>query len=179
MIGQANLVKLNGSVPSFIPPGAGRSVAQVGVDFSGTDIERRNERGLIETYSMLPVGKLTESVDYKTEMCALSTGMHYSWEMKYNEMVNHSIMRARAIMENTKIIVVIGYSFPVFNRLIDSYILSGFNQHMLNHKIFLQVPEEDYHTTKTRVERLTMRPDKADISHINDLSQFYIPFEFH
>jgi len=51
-------------------------------------------------------------------------GITYSWEkLKYGKI---AIGRARTIMESTEILVIIGYSFPFFNREADRYILEPF-----------------------------------------------------
>jgi len=51
-------------------------------------------------------------------------GITYSWEkLKYGKI---AIGRARTIMESTEILVIIGYSFPFFNREADRYILKPF-----------------------------------------------------
>lgn len=44
----------------------------------------------------------------------------YSWELPINQ--NKAIKNAKAILNNTDILVIIGYSFPVFNKAVDDFL---------------------------------------------------------
>ena len=77
------------------------------------------------------------------------------------------------ILLNTTILIIIGYSFPFFNRDIDRGILNRMKN--LN-KIYVQVPEKDHNAIKERLESL--RSDLPEIAFIKDIELFYIPFEY-
>lgn len=91
-----------------------------------------------------------------------------------------AIGRARTIMESTEILVIIGYSFPFFNRVADRYILEPFLEHKnKTRKIYFQDPNPDaYHNFcgKFNIEdddefsKLTVTP-------ITNVDEFHLPFE--
>ena len=62
----------------------------------------------------------------------------YSWEEDNNN--NNALSHAKDIMAKTDILVVIGYSFPYFNREIDRQLLSSDNSKQLS-KIYIQDPQ--------------------------------------
>ena len=79
---------------------------------------------------------------------------------------------AKTIIEETNVLVVIGYSFPFFNRDIDNEIfktLTGKGKLM----IYFQDPLLDGNYLK---EQFNLRSD-VTIKHIPKIDQFYIPYE--
>lgn len=99
-----------------------------------------------------------------------NSSIHYSWE---NETVSNSI-REKAIEStlNTDILIVIGYSFPTFNRKLDSMILNQMNNRL--QKIYIQDPNAE--AVKQKLESLLS--SKKDIITLTNAEEFYIPFEF-
>jgi len=93
----------------------------------------------------------------------------FAWEMNENYF-NSSI---GAVTNDVKEVIIIGYSFPFFNREIDKKVfekLSGVD------KIFVQAPR-DYITGI--IERIdTISQDIPKPIGIEDTSQFYIPFDY-
>lgn len=84
-------------------------------------------------------------------------------------------------IETASSMVIIGYSFPYFNRDIDSILLSHFPPTLQPKKtIYLQLPENDQNSVATRIKSLILPDlrDKVDIIPIIDTDQFYIPDEF-
>jgi hypothetical protein len=77
------------------------------------------------------------------------------------------------IISRTDIVVVIGYSFPYFNREVDRYIFSNFTPRTTS-KIYLQVPEPWFQSISNRFEGvhkwLKMTP-------YTEVDQFLIPNE--
>ncbi|MBY0424631.1 MAG: hypothetical protein K2Q22_03255 [Cytophagales bacterium] len=66
------------------------------------------------------------------------TAIHFSWE-------NHTISdntrdRAKNATKDTNILIVVGYSFPVFNRDIDRELISNMTK---LEKVYIQIPEKD------------------------------------
>ena len=100
----------------------------------------------------------------------------YNWRDKYSAWEDNEISKkmieiaARAAVESTNL-VVIGYSFPFFNREVDAQIITKMGN--LRH-IYLQVGTQDASGVEVRI-RSFVRPI-VKIHPISDLSQFYLPF---
>ena len=72
-------------------------------------------------------------------------------------------------------LVIIGYSFPTFNRETDKFILNK----MENLKtIFIQSPEETIDSVEVRLKSLLGSYEDIDIRKVTSLDEFYIPFEY-
>ncbi|MBL7930630.1 MAG: hypothetical protein JNL60_01940 [Bacteroidia bacterium] len=91
----------------------------------------------------------------------------FAWEG--NDAANKAISHAEDILSVTDYLVIIGYSFPVFNREIDKRILQkGRNVK----KIFLQNPTADKAAFAT-----TFGMDQNKVHEYKNVDQFHIPFE--
>ncbi|MGH2565345.1 MAG: hypothetical protein ACRDE5_12570, partial [Ginsengibacter sp.] len=97
--------------------------------------------------------------------------LSFAWEND-NTTENNIITKTKAITKETNILIVVGYSFPFFNRHIDREIIGGMNN---LEKIYLQAPD-----AKNLVERFeSVRPD-IDIKKLIprfDVEQFLLPNE--
>jgi len=90
-------------------------------------------------------------------------------------MQKNAINQSYNLIINTDILVIIGYSFPNFNREVDKKIFSSING-MKDIKIIIQVPEiEEFEKIKQRILIINENIDKNDISQNSDRDQFYIP----
>lgn len=99
------------------------------------------------------------------------TSIKYAWEKtteyhNFKEMIKDRIAFVEAL-------VVIGYSFPFFNRQVDRELFSFMPKLK---KIYLQVPESNQVEYKYRIQSLLDR--EINIVPITALSSFYIPYEF-
>jgi hypothetical protein len=99
----------------------------------------------------------------------------FAWENSYN---SELLIRLSKISNFTDILIIIGYSFPNFNKEIDAIIINnaiyGINKSL---KIFIQVPEvSEYEKIKLRINMKLEYP-LADnqFFHIKDVDQFFIP----
>lgn len=81
--------------------------------------------------------------------------------------------QAQLVTENTEILIVIGYSFPFFNRQIDREILTSMKS--LKHA-YIQATPAANGVVKERF--LSFLPKFSEITLIDDISQFYIPYEY-
>jgi hypothetical protein len=106
----------------------------------------------------------------KTKNNLIST-ISFAWE-DYNS-GKFIVKKAIEFTENTDILVVIGYSFPFFNRKVDRDILRGMNQLK---KVYFQAPDAE----NLRERFLAVRDDinKNDLLIRTDLKQFVFPNEF-
>jgi len=84
---------------------------------------------------------------------------------------------AKKDMDLSKIttVVIIGYSFPYFNREIDYFIFSSLSDGVLK-RIYLQYPDGSHATVENRLKSLL--PREVDMIRITEIDMFYIPDEF-
>jgi len=113
--------------------------------------------GILENYSQFK----RPGPDYKD--C-----IKYAWESN-----SKSIERAKKIMEGTDILIIIGYSFPSFNRGIDSLLINEFEKKSY-HKIIYQDPNINIDIVKS----IFKNPNDVELKNDINTRQFYIPHEF-
>jgi hypothetical protein len=77
------------------------------------------------------------NANFKVQTKGLLDYFSYSWEE--NDVTKNSIQAASKILEETDILVIIGYSFPVFNREIDRKLLGNSRKF----KVYYQDPNAD------------------------------------
>lgn len=94
--------------------------------------------------------------------------LSFAWEA--NEYQIDVFKRAESILQETKILIIIGYSFPYFNRKIDSRILRKLPA---DTEIFVQCLEKDFKGIEQSLKSIFLKKQK--ISFYDDTSQFYIP----
>lgn len=101
----------------------------------------------------------------------VSSYISFSWE---NDKISEKIIqKAFDIAKSTEHLIVIGYSFPTFNRKTDKQLLEMMNIS----KIYVQVPEVDFPGVRQRIIALCEGRD-IKIEHVEGLNEFYIPFEY-
>jgi hypothetical protein len=102
--------------------------------------------------------------------------LSFAWEddENYNkpDFTRRRLELATRMIENTTILVVIGYSFPFFNRKIDTELFKAMKKLK---KVYFQDPHRDgqflfsqFNLRKSRI---------VTIEHIKDPTQYYVPFE--
>ncbi len=91
----------------------------------------------------------------------------YAWEEN-----SKNISNAKKIMSEANILVIIGYSFPAFNRKIDSELIKEFEKGVGYKKVYYQDPNGN----KDLVNLLFSRPE--EIEYITNSIQFHIPHEY-
>lgn len=97
--------------------------------------------------------------------------LSFAWEgQSFN---NYDLLdTTKKVVEETEILVVIGYSFPYFNRQIDRDIICSMTKLK---KVYYQSPD----SSKLIDKLIALRNDlKGKIDPIVELEQFYIPNEF-
>lgn len=72
-------------------------------------------------------------------------------------------------------LVIIGYSFPTFNRETDKFIL---NQMENLKKIFIQSPEKTIDSVEVRLKSLLSSYGHIEFEKVRTIDEFYIPFEY-
>ena len=117
--------------------------------------------------------------------------LQFAWEHETDEVpkyngISDNLTDAISIAEQTEILVVIGYSFPVFNREIDKLLFdvmfkSNRDERMLK-KVYIQdlFPKKIESTMKSAFMIFqSYGPDEIEIKfqHEDNLNQFVIPYE--
>lgn len=103
------------------------------------------------------------------------SSISYAWEEKENAVEMRE--KAKSILSLTDYLIIIGYSFPNFNREIDKYIMSDLNPKI---KVIIQSPVETFEQTKDRfISRITLKKTE-EISEILRVTKSSIDInEFH
>lgn len=92
----------------------------------------------------------------------------YGWEMGSTKKA-----QAKKVMSQTDILVIIGYSFPAFNRQIDQELISEFEKNSDYRKVIYQDPNAN----EDLVKNLFHPSTEVHLEKLNK-SQFYIPHEY-
>lgn len=98
----------------------------------------------------------------------------YSWEHNLNSQFYQKINN---IMRQTEVLIIIGYSFPPFNREVDQMLFSKLSNNQLKKIVY-----QDPNANKTMIENLFEKPYqyKSKIEIVTEssaLNQFYLPNE--
>ncbi len=149
-----SLIKLNGTA-GFIDIQTGNNI----VDFKSDTLTK-------EIFEVFEDALLLRRNKYHN-------GVRFAWE-------NESISKEAIAMANKKIkeadiIVVIGYSFPYFNRGVDRQLFSGLENIAPNKKIYLQAPVDAIESIGNRFKAIF---SKYEIEKHIEVDQFLIPNEF-
>lgn len=100
--------------------------------------------------------------------------VNFAWEANETNFQEKGISMAKSIITATDILVIIGYSFPNFNRDIDKQILRNNNFQ----KVYIQSPKNDLEDYKQRLLGTLGQDFPESIIALNsDLRQFLIPYE--
>lgn len=104
--------------------------------------------------------------------------LSFAWESEYNPDENDNFPTLSAAQEKsseTEVLVIVGYSFPYFNRQIDRMVAGASNMEQLK-KVYFQAPKDDVENIKMRFQ--VIRDTKnIELISITDLDQFFIPPE--
>jgi hypothetical protein len=100
---------------------------------------------------------------------AVPPDINFAWESQ-PEILFRNI---GSLLGEATIVILIGYSFPFFNREIDQEIL---NRMTSVRKMYIQLPEANHSEIEERM--LALRPDLPQRTYLKDISQFYIPFDY-
>jgi hypothetical protein len=109
-------------------------------------------------------------LDYLKDHNTPDADIRFAWEYKTGVYLSKIL---EAIKETT-IAVIIGYSFPYFNREVDKQIFAALPR---IGRIYLQYPEGVHASIRERVEVLTTLV-RTNIQPVSSDNQFYIPDEY-
>jgi hypothetical protein len=108
--------------------------------------------------------------EYLSDSSSSETDIRFAWEDSTSSLLNNRLDLPNEISS----IIIIGYSFPYFNREIDNQIFKHFYS---VEKIYLQYPEGVHATIEERLSGLI--PPDTKIIHRKDTETFFIPDDFH
>jgi len=101
----------------------------------------------------------------------------YAWESEFKStrdyhFANEKLEYARALARGTDILVVIGYSFPFFNRNIDKEIFKEMRTSL--NKIYFQDP---YLDGKFLYSQFSLDKSSVAVKHIQNVNNYFVPYE--
>ena len=137
---------------------------------------KETDNGISQYKSMFDLGDLHHNIESVINF-ADGSGITFSWEKNSKNNLqsvgmSSIIEAAKKVITNTNILVIIGYSFPFFNRIVDKELF--FNKHY--DKIYIQ----DIYGNNIRdlfINVFHSGNDPQNIIVYNDINQFLIPPE--
>jgi len=100
--------------------------------------------------------------------------LNFAWEDKPYQEEMH--VAAKTIVQTCSHLIIVGYSFPFFNRDIDRQILSEMQKIEM---IYIQEPTEaSFRKVRSRVRSFLRKELHERIEHIDDVSDFFIPYDY-
>lgn len=143
-------------------------------DFSFEDIKKQtvesNSESTIENYWEKIEGLFESTMAQKSNF---NKHVKYAWE---HNLGSDWFKNIGEILSETEILVVIGYSFPPFNRGIDQFLFSK-----LNPKKIKKIVYQDPNANKEIIENLFINPvpfEKKIVIESKNINQFYLPNEY-
>lgn len=97
--------------------------------------------------------------------------LRFAWEM--NDKITAAFVKLGEVLVNCEALVVIGYSFPFFNRMIDREIIKPMKSLK---KIYVQAPEK-YAVDIARTVRTMSLPEGCEVELYSNTSKFLLPPE--
>lgn len=102
----------------------------------------------------------------------VETSLHFAWE---NSTYHNDLMKdVSKMIKDVSIMVVIGYSFPFFNREVDKEVFKQLKNSTQFYKIYYQDPKLDGKQLRAQFNL----GDNIQIEHIRQTDNFHIPFEY-
>jgi hypothetical protein len=102
--------------------------------------------------------------------------LNFAWERSDLQTSQKAFGFAKNLIKNAQILVIIGYSFPVFNREYDKQLFSE----SAFRKIYIQACKKDLNGIEQRVQGILKKGGgrrEPEIIQNDDTKQFFIPFE--
>lgn len=168
-----SIVKLNGTAGLFNDPNKKDYFSRLPVKFEPikAPAERDEEENVLSTIIDIINSKNDKHSENNLELFS------YAWEK--SKVCQKGINAAIEIAKETEILIIIGYSFPFVNRIIDEKIINSMKRLK---KIYIQ--DMFYHEqTENRIILFKnmfpiLKGNTIKIEIISDLREFYIPPEF-
>jgi len=153
----ASFIKLNGT--AFFPPPYNSGV---------------NEFGMFREYAN-EIKSIKYIIDLYVNICqdsqSVSSSLSFAWSKNKGMVIETNKER----LQNTKILIIIGYSFPYFNRSIDLQIIKYFTG---LDKIIIQAPSDYASQLESKIKAMWPHHYEPPTEIVTDISQFFIPYEY-
>ena len=107
----------------------------------------------------------------KTSLERYPSLIRFAWEREINPEKVITLDIAKAMVANTTVLVVIGYSFPFFNREIDREIINTIRKPILEKVYYQNLIPGDFLASQFDI-------DKKIIENVDRVNQFFVPPEF-
>ncbi len=101
------------------------------------------------------------------------TSLYFAWED--HSISQRVIANAMEATKDTQVLVVIGYSFPFFNREVDRKIIRNMNQTL--RKVYFQAPDQEAENYKIRFGSILFHRPGLHLESIKEVKQFFLPPE--
>ncbi len=160
---EVKLVKLNGVAGLEYWPKAS-SEGLFYTEKPGSNREKPNFLKLIKSYSSWFDGQRL-----------IEPFIKFAWED--DPISKKAIEYAKSIMTETEVLVIIGYSFPNFNRDVDKLLLDQLDGYSTLQKIYYQAPSDNIKRLVRRLKGLLNNDFHKLIEDFDETEQFLIPFE--
>lgn len=98
--------------------------------------------------------------------------MTFAWEG--SEVAQHAIVLAEHALRESDVLVIIGYSFPAFNRLIDNQLITAFDSGLTKKRLIVQNPSA---TVEDFMNLFELDIDRVSVTVDNNPDQFHLPNE--
>ena len=108
-------------------------------------------------------GQIREEIEFESQI-------NFAWESD-NPASQEALEEARKIFSKTDILVIIGYSFPTFNRSVDKDLFKLLPKHCM---IYYQAPEN---VVGELIEKFKAICKVGNVHPVKNTDQFHIPFE--
>lgn len=137
-------------------------------------IHLNGRAGLTETESVFQKHHERSKSDCLTFLCnqEIESGMHFAWED--SDYHNGLMGDVSLLLQDVTQLVVIGYSFPFFNREVDKLVFQGLLSNSRFKKIYFQDPKLNGSQLRSQFNI----SDKIDIIHVDRIDNFHIPFDY-
>lgn len=107
--------------------------------------------------------------EFMADSSTIDIDIRFAWEETTDRILSNTRLR----IQNLSTVVLIGYSFPYFNREIDAAIFSILSDSNM-HRIYLQYPEGMHTSVEERLKTFLLRED-IEMVRISSTDFFYIP----
>ena len=136
--------------------------------FKSGDKSYETERTQFKSLEEYLLGLLDNNYQFRKSTMDFKDYIKYAWE----EGNKDNLEKAKLVMRDTDILIIVGYSFPSFNREIDMELIRAFEETSY-HKIIYQDP----YANMDVVNAIFTEPERVEIKDKNS-NQFEIPHEF-
>jgi len=145
--------------------------------FNSNTVENRETSYFIDQFTELSIEDfIPRLIEVYNSLCTkpkvYKNHLSFAWEHKTN---SDFFAQLKDAVKNTEILVVIGYSFPFFNRNIDRMIINDFMSKFKLNKVYFQAPDAE--DLRERFLAINDTIDQRNLVLRKDLMQFTLPNE--